>query len=106
MIFDVFRGGDEDEKSPIDMKELFVMSFATSVDALAVGVTFGMDPEINILSAAFIIGITTFAICMGGVAAGNLFGARWKNRAQIAGGVVLIMVGLKILLEGLGVIAI
>ena len=105
MIFDVIKGGDEEESAAIDMKSLFVMSFATSVDALAVGVTFGMDPQINILSAASLIGITTFVICMTGVAMGNVFGARWKNRAQIAGGVVLIMVGTKILLEGMGIIS-
>jgi putative Mn2+ efflux pump MntP len=105
MAWDALKdGGDGDEDYRIDLKSLFVMAIATSVDALAVGITFGMDPSVSILSAALIIGATTFAICMAGVVVGNIFGARWKNRAQIVGGVMLILVGLKILLEGLGII--
>lgn len=105
MIRDVFKGGDEDaDASKLDMKSLFVMAFATSVDALAVGVTFGMNPSVNILSAALIIGLTTFAICIAGVFIGNIFGSRWQKPAQITGGVMLVLVGAKILLEGLGVL--
>ena len=105
MIYDVMKGGDDeglDEK--IDLKELFIMAIATSIDALAVGVTFGMDPEVRIVSSALIIGLTTFVICLAGVVIGNVFGIKWKNKAQVAGGVMLILVGLKILLEGLGLI--
>ena len=80
------------------------MAFATSVDSLAVGVTFGMDPTVRILPAASIIGITTFAICICGVVGGNIFGSRWQSRAQFTGGLMLILVGAKILLEGLGLI--
>lgn len=104
MIYDAISGGEQADIAGVDLKSLFAMAFATSVDALAVGVTFGMDPEVNIVSAALIIGLTTFIICMAGVVIGSVFGARWKNRAQIAGGVMLILVGLKILLEGLGLI--
>ena len=106
MIFDTLKGGEDDEGlgDRINLKELFVMAVATSIDALAVGVTFGMNPEVEIVSSALLIGATTFVISFGGVVIGNLFGARWKDKAQIVGGVMLILVGLKILLEGLGII--
>ena len=105
MVYDALKdGGDGDDDYRIDLKSLLVLSIATSVDALAVGVTFGMDPSVNIVSSALIIGATTFAICMAGVVVGIVFGARWKNKAQIVGGIMLTIVGLKILLEGLGLI--
>lgn len=105
MVYDALKdGGDGDDDYRIDLKPLLVLSIATSVDALAVGVTFGMDPSVNIVSSALIIGATTFAICMAGVVVGNVFGARWKNKAQIVGGIMLAIVGLKLLLEGLGLI--
>ena len=104
MIWDVFHSDGGDTAAAIDMKSLFIMSFATSVDALAVGVTFGMDPTISIIPAALIIGVTTFAICICGVVIGNIFGARWQSRAQFVGGLMLILVGTKILLEGLGIL--
>lgn len=105
MIRDVFTGSDDgSDAAKLDLKSLFVMAFATSVDALAVGVTFGMDPSVNIITAATTIGVTTFAICICGVFVGNIFGSRWQSKAQIAGGVMLILVGLKILLEGLGLL--
>lgn len=105
MIRDVFiSGGDDSPVGSLDMRSLFIMAFATSVDALAVGVTFGMDPAVSIITAASVIGITTFAICFAGVAVGNIFGARWQSKAQIAGGIMLILVGAKILLEGVGVL--
>ena len=70
----------------------------------AVGVTFGLDPSVRIVPSALTIGVITFSISFGGVAVGNLFGARWKGTAQVVGGVMLILVGLKILLEGLGIL--
>ena len=103
MIWDVFHPDEDEPDAAIDLKSLFAMAFATSVDALAVGVTFGMDPTVSIVPAALIIGLTTFAICIGGVVVGNVFGARWQRRAQLAGGLMLILVGTKILLEGLGI---
>lgn len=106
MIWDVFKGGEEDEglSGKINLRSLFIMAVATSIDALAVGVTFGMESDVKIVPSALIIGVTTFVISFGGVVIGNIFGAKWKDKAQIVGGIVLIMVGLKILLEGLGVI--
>lgn len=104
MIWDVFHSGNEEPDTAIDMRSLFVMAFATSVDSLAVGVTFGMDPSVRIIPSAAIIGVTTFAICIAGVFAGNMFGARWQTKAQFTGGLMLILVGAKILLEGLGIL--
>ena len=104
MLWDVLRGGDDSAVGRLDMRSIFAMSFATSVDALAVGVTFGMDQTVRIAPAALLIGATTFVICFAGVVIGNIFGARWQRKAQIVGGLMLIMVGLKILLEGLGLI--
>lgn len=105
MLWDVFHGGGDDSAvGGLDMRSIFAMALATSVDALAVGVTFGMDPSVRIIPAALLIGATTFVICFAGVAIGNVFGARWQRKAQIVGGLMLIMVGLKILLEGLGLI--
>lgn len=105
MLWDVLRGsGGESTAEMLDLRSVFVVAVATSVDALAVGVTFGMDPSVRIVPAALLIGATTFAICFAGVVIGNIFGARWQRKAQIAGGLMLIMVGLKILLEGIGLI--
>ncbi len=106
MIYDALRevkeGGDACEVVDMRLKTLTVLAVATSIDALAVGVTFGLDPSVRIVPSALIIGATTFAISFGGVAIGNLFGTRFRAKAQIVGGVMLFLVGLKILLEGIG----
>ena len=81
---------------------LFLMAVATSIDALAVGVTFAFL-EVDIVPAAAVIGVTTFCLSLAGVAVGNFFGARYKRRAELSGGVILILLGGKILLEHLGV---
>ncbi len=86
------------------MRELVLMAIATSIDALAVGVTFAFL-GVNVVVAVAIIGVTTFALSFVGVAAGNHFGARFERPATVAGGVVLVLIGVKILLEHLGVIA-
>lgn len=109
MIWDAFHErGDEgaacDTQQRLDLKELTMMAVATSIDALAVGITFAFL-RMDILSSALTIGATTFLISFGGVAAGNRFGARYKQKAEIVGGVVLVLIGEKILLEHLGVIA-
>lgn len=85
----------------INLKELFILAVATSIDALAVGVTFAFL-NTSILRAIVIIGSTTFVISSGGVMLGNKFGARYGKKAQTAGGIILIGIGLKILLEHLG----
>jgi putative Mn2+ efflux pump MntP len=101
MLYDVLKGGEGDccPEYEMNFKTLFMLAVATSIDALAVGVTFGLDPEVRIVPSALVIGLTTFLISFGGVAIGNIFGAKWKDKAQAAGGVMLILVGLKILLE-------
>ena len=87
----------------LDLKQLFLMAVATSIDALAVGVTIAFL-EISILPAITVIGCTTFCISLAGVAVGNYFGARYEKRAEIVGGVILILLGCKILLEHLGIL--
>ena len=98
---------EEEEKKPyagVNFKELLILAVATSIDALAVGVTFAFL-QVNIVPAITIIGCTTFVISIAGVYVGNVFGARYKSRAELTGGVILILIGLKILLDHLGVIA-
>ena len=85
---------------PLDHKELFILAIATSIDALAVGVTFSfLDVLIGL--AATIIGVVTFVISAGGVYVGNIFGEKYKTKAQIAGGAILVFLGLKILITHL-----
>ncbi len=102
MLYDTFCGEEEND-SCLDLKELFFMAIATSIDAFAVGVSFALF-KMNILYTISIIGITTFAISSLGVLLGFKFGKIFKNKATLFGGIVLILIGLKILLEGLGVI--
>lgn len=105
MIYDSFKQDDDDqgEKDIFNIKEIFVMAVATSIDALAVGITFAFL-SVNIWSSISIIGVTTFVLSAVGVLIGHKFGAKYKNKAELAGGVILVLIGLKILLEHLGVI--
>ena len=89
------------EKSKLDFKELFVLAIATSIDALAVGLTFALYPDVNIVPAISIIGAVTFVICAGGVLIGHKFGAKFKSKAEFCGGLVLVIIGTKLLIEGL-----
>ena len=101
--------GEEDEAEAaaigagLDHKKLFLMAIATSIDALAIGITFAFL-DTAILPACGIIGTTTFCISVAGVAVGCWFGARYKKRAELTGGVILMLLGVKILLEHLGLI--
>lgn len=85
-------------------KTMFVMAVATSIDALAVGITFALLPEVNITAAVLFIGVITFTLSCIGIKIGNTFGSKFKSKAELAGGVILILMGTKILLEHLGVI--
>ena len=105
MIWDALRGGEETYKAGFDLKELLVLAVATSIDALAVGVTFAFL-QVLILPAAALIGCTTFMISLTGVWIGHRFGGALKDRAALAGGVILCLIGLKILLEHLGLLGI
>ena len=86
----------------LDYRQLFLMAVATSIDALAVGVTFAFL-DVKIVPAVSIIGATTFCLSVAGVAVGNYFGTRYKRRAELAGGCILVLLGLKILMEHLGI---
>ncbi len=86
----------------LEVKEMFMLAVATSIDALAVGITFAFV-EMNVLLAVILIGVITFTISMFGVKIGNVFGTKYKSKAEFAGGAVLIFLGLKMLLEGFGV---
>ncbi len=108
MIWDVFKGDDKDEAycragARLDIKELFVLAIATSIDALAVGISFAFL-QVNIGFAITLIGCTTFVLSAAGVFVGHKFGAKYEDKATVVGGVILILIGLKILLEHLGIL--
>ena len=102
MIWEAFHEKDEcDEiKNPLDTYTLFILAIATSIDALAVGITFA-TMAVSVLFASALIGIITFFICLLGVYLGSWFGNLLGNKAEIIGGLVLIGIGLKILIEHL-----
>lgn len=85
-------------------KTMLVMAIATSIDALAVGISLAMAGNVNIYLAIGLIGVITFAMSAAGVKIGNLFGSRFEKKAQFAGGLILVLLGVKILLEHLGVL--
>ena len=89
--------------APIDHKNMLVLAVATSIDALAVGITFAFLGT-PIVEAITIIGITTMVISIAGVVVGNFFGSRYKSKAEFIGGLILVLLGLKILLEHLGIL--
>lgn len=97
---------DKEESCPVggmDAKTMFPLAVATSIDALAVGVTFAFL-DVNIGMAAGFIGVITFICSAIGVKVGNIFGSKYKSKAELAGGVILILLGLKILLEHMGIL--
>lgn len=105
MIWEALHHSETDDKASdiIRIGELFVLAVATSIDALAVGITFAFL-QVQILPSVMLIGVTTFALSAVGVVAGHQFGTHMMKKAEIGGGVVLVLIGLKILLEHLGVI--
>ena len=94
----------EEHDADMSVKTMFVMAVATSIDALAVGISLAMAGDVNIWAAIALIGVTTCALSALGVKIGNIFGSRYEKKAEFAGGVILILLGLKILLEHLGII--
>lgn len=104
MIKEALTGEEEEADDSIDVKTMFLMAVATSIDALAVGVTFAFLPDTNIVAAVLFIGCITFVLSTVGAKLGNVFGARYKSKAELAGGVILVLIGLKILLEHLGIL--
>ena len=95
----------DESNADLSVKTMFLMAVATSIDALAVGISLAMAGNVNIALAAALIGAFTCAMSTVGVKIGNVFGSRFEKKAQLAGGAILILLGLKILLEHLGVIA-
>lgn len=113
MLLDTFRENQGDAPSSdtgstagekLNLPELFVMAIATSIDALATGVVFATENNVDIFPAIAIIGLTTFALAILGVLVGHRFGTKYQKKATIAGGVILILIGTKILLEGVGIL--
>ena len=108
MIVEAVRDPDGEEigkkDPPLDHKEMFLLAVATSIDALAVGITFAFL-DTPIVEAITIIGLTTFFLSILGVVVGNFFGTRYKKKAEIVGGIILVAIGVKILLEHLGILA-
>lgn len=109
MIIETLSEKEEDivvEKMdpPLDMKEMFMLAIATSIDALAVGISLATLDR-PIVESATIIGVVTFIISIVGVYIGNFFGNRYKKRAELAGGIILVLIGVKILCEHMGWIA-
>ena len=94
----------EEHYADMSVKTMFVMAVATSIDALAVGISLAMAGDVNIWAAIALIGVTTCGLSALGVKIGNIFGSRYEKKAEFAGGVILILLGVKILLEHLGVI--
>ena len=105
MIREGLQGGDENCDPSLSFGVMLLLAVATSIDALAVGITFPFL-NVSILLAVALIGVVTFTISAVGVKMGNLFGARYKSKAEFFGGAVLILIGLKILLEHLGILSI
>ena len=108
MMVEAVREWNEEETvevmdAPIDHKNMFVLAVATSIDALAVGITFAFL-NTPIIEAITIIGITTMVLSIIGVIVGNFFGSRYKSKAEFIGGLILVLLGLKILLEHLGIL--
>ncbi len=97
--------GGESDSNDMSAKTMFVMAVATSIDALAVGISLAMAGNVNIVIAVTFIGIVTFVMSATGVHIGSIFGSRFEKKAEALGGIILILLGLKILLEHLGVLA-
>lgn len=106
MVKESLSGEEEETGASFAVRTMFLLAVATSIDALAAGVTFALLPGVNIAAAASLIGTATFLLSALGLKVGNVFGLRYKARAELAGGVILILMGCKILLEHLGILAI
>lgn len=104
MLKEAFAKEEKEESASYDFKSMLLLAVATSIDALAVGITFALLPDVNIFSAVGLIGSITFCLSAVGLKVGNIFGLKYKSKAEIVGGIILILIGVKILLEHLGVI--
>lgn len=100
MIFESFKSKDDKKNDIHNFKILLLLSLATSIDALVVGMTFGLLP-VNIWFAVIVIGLTTFILSLGSIYIGKKCGETWSKKAEIAGGLILIIIGAKILIDHL-----
>jgi len=103
MVKEALSNDEEQADDSIAVKEMFMFAVATSIDALAVGITFAFL-NVHIVSAALMIGVCTFLISFVGVKIGNIFGTKYKSKAELAGGIILILLGFKILFEHLHIL--
>lgn len=113
-LYEAIKSNPDEEEAPVrndancslslNYSELLLLAVATSIDALAVGITFAVMPEINVYSSIAIIGIVTFIISCCGVGLGKYFGTKYRRKASIAGGLILLAIGSRILLDGLGLL--
>lgn len=103
MVKEALSKEEECANDSLDCKTMFLLAVATSIDALAVGVTFAFL-QVAIVPAVIFIGVITFTLSAVGVKVGNVFGIKYKSKAELAGGIILIVMGIKILLEHLGVL--
>lgn len=104
MIKESFEKEENEGDCDFGFKRMLLMAIATSIDALAVGITFALLPEVNILAAVLFIGVITFVLSALGVKLGSIVGGKYKSRAEFLGGAILVLLGLKILLEHLGIL--
>ncbi|MDO4303104.1 MAG: manganese efflux pump MntP family protein [Bacillota bacterium] len=104
MIYEALKKEEDTCNDSFSVKTMFVLAVATSIDALAVGITFALLPGVNIYAAVLFIGAVTFIFSGVGIKIGNIFGLKYKAKAEFAGGLILILIGIKILLEHLGII--
>lgn len=103
MIRESLSNEPESCNDSIDMKTMFILAVATSIDALAIGITFAFL-SVELIPAVSLIGAITFAISVAGVKIGNIFGIKYKSKAEFSGGIILLLLGIKILLEHLGIL--
>ena len=103
MLKESFDRDEENCDSSMSAKTMFLLAVATSIDALAVGVSFAFM-HVDIVWAVLFIGTITFILSAVGIKVGSIFGSKYKSKAEFAGGVVLVIIGMKILLEGLGIV--
>lgn len=96
-------GEEEESNDAMDIKTMLLLAVATSIDALAVGVTFAFL-KVAIIPAVVFIGVVTFVCSAIGIKIGSIFGTKYKSKAELCGGIILILIGLKILLEGIGIL--
>ena len=103
MVKESFSKETKNYNDDVSVKTMLILSIATSIDALAVGITFALLPDTNIVASVCSIGVITFLFSVIGVKIGNKFGCKFKSKAEIAGGLILCMIGIKILVEHLGI---